>query len=400
MRKSSTWCAVEIKDLDDAHLGYVDDEDSVNPTIVRLENEGTVLLREELALELDQLWAEVMIEEETPENFRKQLTLLTKELTRRNDTAQAEVTRATKQIEQIFKLYLGKWDDENLGETIGFYDAYADKLEEIVSSGLRERREEWRRRLLHWSGEHLQQLASAMTAAVEEIENRLDPINQILRDLPFGPTNDRLFINLRKLKPDAVVKFRQELIQHARVATTGVSDEDLETRFKALQRFMAQIRRRDDVRLPRELVEVVDRDRLLDVRRHVEISAQRRDLDGETLSVYQSLQGKSGGEMQELIAFIVGSALRFQLGDQKRSKPRFAPVFLDEGFIIADGQFTARAVEAWRGLGFQLIIGAPVDKAPALEPHADVIVEIAKHLGTHRSYVLEIRALDKTGATT
>lgn len=76
--------------------------------------------------------------------------------------------------------------------------------------------------------------------------------------------------------------------------------------------------------------------------------------------------------MQELIAFIVGSALRFQLGDQRRSRPRFAPVFLDEGFIKADGQFTARAVQAWRGLGFQLVIGAALSALIAAGVASDV----------------------------
>ncbi|NYD75260.1 ATP-binding protein [Leifsonia soli] len=385
-----------IKGLESEHSGLVEAEDRINPVLERIENEGVLVLRDELAEDLNNLWAQVLLDEaETPESFSRNLNRLRAELQKRATEAREEVTRLTQQIEATFKRYLTQWDDSNLGTTIDFYDDYAGILEEILRSGLHERRDEWRRRLLVWSGQHLQQLATALTAAIEEIEDRLDPINQILRDLPFGPTNDRLFIDLRRLQPDAVVKFRKELAQHARMATTGLDNDQLEQAFKELRRFMAQLRRKDDIRLPRELVEVVDRDRLLDVRRHVEITAQRRNLDGEPLSIYRSLQGKSGGEMQELIAFIVGSALRFQLGDQQRERPRFAPVFLDEGFIKADGQFTSRAVQAWRGLGFQLIIGAPVDKAPALEPHADVIVEIAKNLSTHRSYVLEIRGVDQ-----
>lgn len=390
----------EIKALDRTHGDYVDLEDNVNPVIARMENEG-VDVREELVEHLDHLWVKVLFgEAQTPESFGQMLKRLRAELATRTDESRGDVTRLSQQLESIFKRYAKEWDDDaNRGVTLAFYDDYEAILEEIVRSGLRERREEWRRRLLVWSGEHLQQLATALAAAIEEIEDRLDPINQILRDLPFGATSDRLFIDLRRLQPDSVVKFRRELASHARMATTGLGDEELEKRFKDLQRFMAQIRRKDDARLPRELVEVVDRDRLLDVRRHVEITAQRRDLNGLTLSVYRSLQGKSGGEMQELIAFIIGSALRFQLGDQQRARPRFAPVFLDEGFIKADGQFTSRAVQAWRGLGFQLIIGAPVDKAPAIEPHADVIVEIAKNLSMHRSYVLEIRGLASSEAT-
>ena len=389
-----------VRTLDDAHGRYVESEDALNPTLERIEQQGSILLRQELSDDLDRVWAGVVAgDADTPERFLHHFARLRFELTRRTESAREDVTRATQQIELTFKRYQAQWDDSNLGTTVDFYDDYAAILDEIVRSGLRERREEWRRRLLTWSGDDLQQLATALNAAIEQIEDRLEPINEILRDLPFGATSDRLFIHLRRLAPETVVKFRQELGRHARMATAGLGDEQMEKVFRDLRRFIAQIRRKTDVRLPRELVDSVDRDRLLDVRRHVEITAQRRNTDGDALSIYRSLQGKSGGEMQELIAFIVGSALRFQLGDQRRSRPRFAPVFLDEGFIKADGQFTARAVEAWRGLGFQLVIGAPVDKAPALERHAQVIVEIAKNLESHRSYVLEMRAIDPVGGT-
>ena len=78
------------------------------------------------------------------------------------------------------------------------------------------------------------------------------------------------------------------------------------------------------------------------------------------------------------MAFIVGAALRYQLGDESRTRPRFAPVFLDEGFVKSDSEFAGRAVGAWQRLGFQLIIGAPLDKVTALEPHMDVILGVSK----------------------
>ena len=44
-------------------------------------------------------------------------------------------------------------------------------------------------------------LAGAMSASVEEIEDRLEPINAILRRLEFGAEKDRLRIRLRRLAP-------------------------------------------------------------------------------------------------------------------------------------------------------------------------------------------------------
>ena len=96
------------------------------------------------------------------------------------------------------------------------------------------------------------------------------------------------------------------------------------------------------------------------------------------MAIYDSLGGKSGGETQELIAFIVGAALRYQLGSENQPRPVYAPVFLDEGFVKSDAEFAGRAVDAWRGLGFQLIIAAPLDKATAIEPYMDRVIQVTK----------------------
>ena len=135
----------------------------------------------------------------------------------------------------------------------------------------------------------------------------------------------------------------------------------------------------------------------MDVREHVRIRAECVDLDGNHVSVYDHIAGKSGGESQELVAFIVGAALRYQLGDADAERPRYAPVFLDEAFIKADARFAGRAVGAWRGLGFQLIIGAPLDKVSALEPHVDLVLQTLKD-DAGRSRVVWVAAADAVTA--
>ena len=41
----------------------------------------------------------------------------------------------------------------------------------------------------------------------------------------------------------------------------------------------------------------------------------------------------SGGEGQELIAFILGAALRYRLGEGGQAPPTYGCVVLDEGFV-------------------------------------------------------------------
>jgi uncharacterized protein YPO0396 len=92
------------------------------------------------------------------------------------------------------------------------------------------------------------------------------------------------------------------------------------------------------------------------------------------------------------MAFVVGAALRYQLGDADR-RPRYAPVFLDEGFIKSDSEFAGRSVQAWKKLGFQLIVSAPLDKVTALEPSMSLILAITKSAQGY-SHVTTLRAVD------
>ena len=47
-------------------------------------------------------------------------------------------------------------------------------------------------------------------------------------------------------------------------------------------------------------------------------------------------------------------------------------------------------MQAWKGLGFQLIVGAPLDKVTALEPHMDEMLAITKNTTTNYSFVARI----------
>lgn len=362
---------------------------AVEADLRRINHEQRVIVTDDQTATLDRHFtaAAAPADPNDLDQFPTNLSRLWQRLSTTVELARNQSRNAEAELERIFTAYQMKFEDPNLGRTAASYQDYAGILDTILTTGLHERREEWRQRLMKWSGEDLVPLAGAMESSIEEIEERLEPINGILRGLPFGANRDRLRIRLRRLAPDAVVQFRRQLRVLSSGATRELPEHQTGQRFHDLQQFMARIRRRDD---PRAIADLSDRDRLLDVRRHVEITAERYDAAGQLLSTHSSLGGKSGGESQELVAFIVGAALRFRLGDELRARPRFAPVFLDEGFVKSDAEFAGRAVQAWKGLGFQLIIGAPLDKVTALEPHMDELLAITKNTTTHYSFVTRI----------
>lgn len=377
------------RELNEVHGRLVDDEDLVTD---RLAAVGDAVLTEEqeAALASDFRAAAAPADPEDLDRFTESSHRLAERLREAVGDAEAELRRADDELTTVFRAYKLQWESPNLGATPDSYGDFARILEEIRGTGLAGRRAEWRRRLTEWSGQDLVPLLGAMAASVEEIEDRLEPINAILRRLEFGGAGDRLRIRLRRLSPAHVQVFLRDLRVLTQRPTAELDEAGLEQRFADLSRFMGQLRKPSAVG-DGPGAGASERDRLLDVRRHVEVSAERYDaLSGELRATYRTLGEKSGGESQELVAFIVGSALRFRLGDEMRSRPRFAPVFLDEGFVKADSEFAGRAVRAWKGLGFQLVIGVPLDKVTGLEPHMDDLLAITKNSRTHQSWITPI----------
>lgn len=354
-------------------------KDFVVSQIQRIEQEQAVSLTDQQKTYLDTEFADVANIKDRA-SFPDGVDRLKKQLAKNRQAAQGKADSLKRELEAVFQRYLDNWEDPNLSASVENYPSFRNILDNIIATGLHERRHEWAKRLTDWSGQDLVPLAGAFSNAIDDIRNRLAPVNAILKGLPFGARRHRLKIDLRELNQDDIVKFKRELKILSRANTDEFSDEQIQNWFKRLQKFMARIRKDSDAKN--------NRDRLLDVRKHIEITAVSYDEHGQERSTYAALGGKSGGETQELVAFIVGAALRFQLGDEAHERPRFAPVFLDEGFVKADSEFAGRAVDAWKGLGFQLIIGAPYGQFTALEPHADSVLYMAKNTKGHSSVKL------------
>ncbi|MCL2090877.1 MAG: AAA family ATPase [Micrococcales bacterium] len=284
------------------------------------------------------------------------------------DAAQREAATAREALRRTFETFTERWPDPNLGtDPDTSYHDFDRILTDLETSGLHQLEAEWRKSLLRLSGNDLSDLYNALTRSVREIKDRIRPVNDILAGLPFADDDHRLRIDARDTQSAVVARFRAELRTLREVLATDAGDDERERRYLRTRKIVDRIRR--------TAPEFAD---LVDVRRHVRLSAEKTDRDGNHVALYDHIGEKSGGESQELVAFIVGAALRYQLGDAAATRPRYAPVFLDEALIKADPQFTGRAVNAWRGLGFQLVIGAPNDKASALEPHVDVQYVVLK----------------------
>jgi len=272
-------------------------------------------------------------------------------------------------VRRIMTGFLERWPNPNLlPDPDASLDDFEGILEALETSGLHELEADWRDSLLKLSGNDLTNLDATLSRSLREIRDRIEPINEIMQDLPFYDDGHRLQITTRENQSEPRKRFRRELREVRGLIDAAASDEDREQVYRRMTRLIGRMRRT-----------APDFGDLVDVRNHVRVSAERVDAETKQhIALYDHIGEKSGGESQELIAFIVGAALRYQLGDAGAERPRYAPVFMDEALIKADAHFTKRAIGAWRGLGFQLVIGAPNDKYSAIEPHVDVEYDILK----------------------
>jgi uncharacterized protein YPO0396 len=371
----------------------VDRQDAVSVQLERITANESVVLSDDHREHLNAHFAAVSPQDDLAA-FPGGLARLRDRLTQQSAQDRQSALSARDALVNIFVTFQDRWPDPNIGVSLDSYTSYRDILDAVHTLGLHERRQEWKRRLSKWSGQDLVPLIGAFNTSIEEIEDRLRPINEILTTLPFGAGRDRLKIVLRRLHRDEGTAFRKELKQLSSGSTEEFTDDETENRFQRLQSFMRKIRRDDEGSRG-----ATERDLLLDVRKHVEITAVRTTPDGVEVSTYSSLGGKSGGESQELVAFVVGAALRFQLGDESRTRPRFAPVFLDEGFVKSDSEFAGRSVAAWKGLGFQLIVGSPLDKVTALEPSMNLVLSMTKNTTTGYSYITPLASASAASST-
>lgn len=373
LRESIGRAKAEQQRLADAWAATTDEVDAAQAAVDSAADAGRALTRDQTAY-LDGLFllpdgANTTTRAQELARFDAALDSASRRFVEEQRVAQEALGEQRDALRRTLAGFLDRWPNPNLlADPDHSLVDFERILAELETSGLHELETEWRDSLLKLSGNDLTNLDSTLSRSLREIRDRIEPINLIMQDLPFYDDDHRLQITPRENQSEARRRFRKELREVRGLIEAAASDEDRERVYVRMSRLINRLRR-----------SAPDFADLVDVRNHVRVSAERiHAVTKQHVALYDHIGEKSGGESQELIAFIVGAALRYQLGDAGSERPRYAPVFLDEALIKADAHFTKRAIGAWRGLGFQLIIGAPNDKYSAIEPHVDVEYDILK----------------------
>lgn len=252
------------------------------------------------------------------------------------------------------------------------YLEYARIRSQQTTDGLALAQQQFAQQVLEFTSVNVGGIADSYESQRRLIRDRIEAINELLAPEPFGG-DSRLSIQiLRDEKPVDTKDFLAQLGSLGSGATKGITYEAALERFPAFDAAMEMVATEKQV------------SDLFDVRQHMTIQARAEHRDG-TATTYNHFSGeKSGGETQELTAFVLAAAVRYHVGAEGVSRPKFATVFLDEALIKADDQFTERAINVWLRFGFQPIIAAPVGKFEAATSATTVIYAVAKD-DQHRS---------------
>lgn len=369
----------------------IERKDHVTDQLDRYAGDEAYDLHETQQADLHRVYAEARAHtDEDPiieaDRFGERMGAVQVKLHAESERAYADANAAEAELTRTFRLYQASWEDPNLSTNLASYPDYLRILDQLETEGLFSTRADWQRTVADWSGQDLVPLWQSLTGEIDTIKARVEPINDILATLRFGARGGRLRLKVDEVTSESVRQFRKQLRKLTTLATKQMDFDQTRRAFNDLSAFMDLLREPGDARYKADRS---DRVKLLDVRRHVEVYAVEYPVDDATWAAreHRQLGEASGGESQELIAFIIGSALRFRLGDELRDRPRFTPVFLDEGFVKADSEFSGRAVSAWRGLGFQIVIGSPEDKFTGLERHMEAFIVTYKDTVSGRCYL-------------
>jgi uncharacterized protein YPO0396 len=310
-----------------------------------------------------------------------------------NDQLQAELmqqvqelAREERAVTTAFDTFMRRWSEESgsLQANLESAPDFFARLKRLEDDGLPEHEGRFRNLLSQQSTQRLAELSRHVTEGRREITLRLDDVNEALYAVPYNH-DSYLQINPVDLHLPEVSEFRERLRQIFADQSRQFSEDlvQAEQQFQLLRQLVMDLKA-DDPEKRRW------RERVLDVRQHVEFNAEEleRGTDRQ-IEIYSGSSGKSGGQRQKLTATCLASALRYKLGGVDGGVPQYAAVVLDEAFTKTDDDFTKTCMQVFKELGFQMIVATPIKSVMTLEEFVGGAVFVSIN-NRHTSAVLAI----------
>ncbi len=310
--------------------------------------------------ELDRRF-DALNERVTLSRLDRQRSRIERAIQKEQEDRREERAAAQRKIEMILTGFKRDWPEAcaDMDASLEAMPDFLSLLQRLERDGLPRHEKRFFDMLREQSSENLAALNQRLLQARKDIHMRMETVNAGLAEAEFN-SGTRLRIEVRDRQLPDVREFNQQVAAVLRHAWED-DRHSAERRFLDLKQLVGRFAARvpEDKRW---------RDRVLDVRQHVEFIGIEHDLEGQEVELYRSGAGKSGGQREKLATTCLAAALRYQLGGSEGELPRYAPVVLDEAFGKADNEFTEQALGVFEKFGFQMIVATPLKAVMTLEP--------------------------------
>lgn len=284
---------------------------------------------------------------------------------------QEPLQRVQGDLHKAMSQYLRTFPDDKVELTADakYLGDFLALLERIRAEDLPRHEKRFKERLNEKVGEEVGMLRSAFETERAEIEERIDLLNQSLRQLEYRP-GTHMRLEAQQVRDREIIEFRQALYDCVSGAFDGTPEAN-EQRFLRIEKLLVRLRDED-----------LWRRKVTDVRNWFDFAAVEIDEQtGEERSYHEDSSGKSGGGKAKLAFTILVAAIAYQYDLQPGPSgvSRFHFVVVDEMFSRIDDRNSKYALDLFAKFGLQLLIVAPLDaKARITEPYVRCYLHVVK----------------------
>lgn len=286
------------------------------------------------------------------------------------------------QLTRIMSSFAERWPHISRDWSTGVegIEDYLNFLQRLESEGLPTLVERFKERMNRHTTQALANISQKMASELEEIDDRIETINDVLRRTEFRP-GSHLRLGSKLEDFDHVRHFKKSL----RTILQLAGSDDHDARFNSLQQIIAILEKATDN--PTTL----ESQRLLDSRYQLSFYAEEvENSSGRVLDVLASSTGKSGGEKEAFAGIIVAASLAYVLTPDGLDKPIYSTVFLDEAFSNTAESVSRRVLNVFKELNIHINLITPYKNLNLARESAAALLIAERDSSTHESHLCEV----------
>lgn len=259
---------------------------------------------------------------------------------------------------------------------------YLDHCAYIETEGLPELIDQFKERLNKHATQSLARIKTRLESEREDILERMDTINQVLRRTEFKQ-GSHLKLKSKHEKYPHVQDFERKI----KSALSQATSDDHESRFNLLAEVVDILEKASAPGTSGNMESL----RLLDPRYQMSFYAE--EIDSQTLDirdVLESSSGKSGGEKESFAGTIVAASLAYVLTPDGYDKPIYCTVFLDEAFSNTAEAVSRRVLRVFKELHIHVNLITPYKNLNLARESARSLLIAERNPELHESRLCEV----------